>query len=235
MTGPLRRRLGHKTFKLVYLFYYRFLFGRRFPGAARLERRIREWERQTGRGDAPALREAWEWQYEHGNWEFMRALDELPRYSVIAGFLHRLRPGGSVLDVGGGAGILREHLLPLGFSRYLAVDLSEAAVRQGRERVARGEDDPRSSFVAADAEAFAPPGRFDAVVFNECVYYFEDPVGTVERYRGFVEPGGLLLVSMFRSRRSDVIHKKLGERLNRIEEIALVHRKGTWVVSLYQA
>jgi SAM-dependent methyltransferase len=235
MTGPLRRRLGHKTFKLVYLFYYRFLFGRRFPGAAGLDRRIREWERQTGRGDAPASRETWEAQYEHGGWEFMRALDELPRYSVIAGFLHRLRPGGSVLDVGGGEGILREHLLPFGFSRYLSVDLSEAAARRGAERVERVGDDPRSSFVAADAEAFVPPGRFDAIVFNECVYYFEDPVGTVERYRGFMEPGGLLLVSMFRSRRSDVIRRRLEERLSRIEEISLVHCKGTWVVSLYQA
>jgi SAM-dependent methyltransferase len=229
MTGAART-FARRAFKLIYLAYYRFLFGRRFPGAARLERRVREWERQTGRGDTPVPRETWEHQYEHGNWEFMRSLDELPRYSVIAGFLHRLRPGGSVLDVGGGEGILREHLLPYGFSRYLAVDLSEAAARRGAERV----DDPKSSFVTADAETFVPPGRFDAVVFNECVYYFEDPVGTVERYRAHVEPGGVLLVSMFRSRRSDVIRRRLGERLSRLEEIALVHRKGTWVVSLYE-
>ena len=64
--------------------------------------RVRAFEAATGRGDAPLSKEAWEEQYRKGGWDFMRRLDEVARYSVIAGFLHHLKPGGSVLDVGSG-------------------------------------------------------------------------------------------------------------------------------------
>jgi SAM-dependent methyltransferase len=218
-----------RAFKLVYLVYYRFLYGRWFPFADHLERRVRAWEHQTGRGDAPVARERWEEQYRGGRWELMRSLDELARYSVIAGYAHRLHPGGSVLDVGSGEGLLLDHLKPFGFSRYLGVDLSEEAVRQGAHR-----SDQTAALLAADAESYRPEGKWDAIVFNECVYYFEDPVGTVLRYRDSLAEGGTLIVSTFRSRRADVIAKRLIERLPLVEEVAVTNRKGTWVIRLFR-
>jgi 2-polyprenyl-3-methyl-5-hydroxy-6-metoxy-1,4-benzoquinol methylase len=225
MTGTLRRR----AFKPVYIAYYRFLFGRRFPLSERLAARIQAWEAATGRGDAPLSKEAWEEQYGRGGWEFMRRLDEVARYSVIAGFLHHLKAGGSVLDVGSGEGLLADHLRPLGYSRYLGVDLSEAAIQQ-----AAGRRDATTAFAAADAETYEPPGRWDAVVFNECVYYFNDPVGTVRRYEACLEPGGVFVVSTFRSRRADVILKRLLESCRLREETAITNRKGTWVVRVLE-
>jgi 2-polyprenyl-6-hydroxyphenyl methylase/3-demethylubiquinone-9 3-methyltransferase len=216
-----------RAFKPVYLVYYRFLYGRRFPFADRLERRVRSWEHRTGRGDAPVSKERWEEQYRGGHWELMRSLDELARYSVIAGYVHQLHPGGSVLDVGSGEGLLLDHLRPV--SRYLGVDLSEEAVKQGAHRL-----DGTAALIAADAEAYRPEGRWDAIVFNECVYYFEDPVGTVLRYRDALAEGGTLIVSTFRSRRADVIAKRLIERLPLAEEVAVTNRKGTWVIRLFR-
>lgn len=221
--------LGRRAFKLVYIAYYRFLYGRRLPFADRLERRVRAWEHQTGRGDAPVPREQWEEQYRTGKWALMRATDELARYSVIAGYLHHFHPGGSVLDVGSGEGLLLDHLRPFGFSRYLGLDVSEEAVRQGAHRT-----DDRASLLAADAEAYRPAERWDAIVFNECVYYFEDPVGTVLGYRGGLAEGGSLIVSTFRSRRADVIGKRLIEKLPLLEEVAVTNRKGTWVVRVFR-
>lgn len=216
-----------RAFKLVYIVYYRFLYGRRFPLADRLERKVRDWEHQTGRGDAPVSREQWEEQYRAGNWGFMRAADELARYSVIAGYLHHLHPGGSVLDVGSGEGILLDHLRFV--SRYLGIDLSEEAVKQGAHRT--GE---QATLLAADAEQYRPAERWDAIVFNECVYYFEDPIGTVLGYRDGLKEGGTLIVSTFRSRRADLIAKRLIERLSLVEEVAVTNRKGTWVVRLFR-
>src|SRR3954451_12507474 len=221
----LSHKAGRKAFKPVYLLYYRFLFGRRFPFADRLAARVRAFEAATGRGDAPLRKEAWEEQYRQGGWEFMRRLDEVARYSVIAGYLHHLKPGGSVLDVGSGEGLLADHLRPLGYSRFLGVDLSEAAIAQ-----AAGRRDATTDFAAADAESYTPPGRWDAIVFNECVYYFNDPVGSVRRYEAFLEEGGVFVVSTFRSRRSDVIVKRLLESCRLLEETAVSNRKGTWVV-----
>lgn len=223
--SDLSHKAGRKAFKPVYLIYYRFLFGRRFPFAGWLAARVRAFEAATGRGDAPLSKEAWEEQYRQGGWDFMRRLDEVARYSVIAGFLHHLKPGGSVLDVGSGEGLLADHLRPLGYSRFLGVDLSEAAIAQ-----AAGRQDAKTSFAAADAEAYTPPGRWDAIVFNECVYYFNDPVGSVRRYEAYLEEGGVFIVSTFRSRRADVIVKRLLESRRLLEETAVSNAKGTWVV-----
>jgi 2-polyprenyl-6-hydroxyphenyl methylase/3-demethylubiquinone-9 3-methyltransferase len=219
------RDLGRRAFKPVYILYYRLLFGRRFPFYVKLAARVHAWELATGRGDAPVAKEVWEAQYGRGGWEFMRGLDEVARYSVIAGFLHHLKPGGSVLDVGGGEGLLADHLRPFGYARYLGVDLSETAVRQ-----AAGRADERTSFIAADAESYTPPERWDAIVFNECVYYFNDPLGTVQRYESSLEDGGVFIVSAFRSRRADVIVRRLLTRYRLLEETAVSNRKGTWVV-----
>lgn len=216
-----------RAFKLVYIVYYRFLYGRRLPFADRLERKVRDWEHQTGRGDAPVSQQTWEEQYRSGKWELMRATDELARYSVIAGYLHHLHPGGSVLDVGSGEGILLDHLRSV--SRYLGIDLSEEAVKQGAHRV-----NDHASLQAADAEKYRPTERWDAIVFNECVYYFEDPIGTVLGYRDGLKEGGTLIVSTFRSRRADVIAKRLIEKLPLIEEVAVSNRKGTWVVRFFR-
>jgi len=225
---PLRR-LSRRAFKPVYILYYKLLFGRRFPGSERLAARVHAWELATGRGDAPVTKEVWEEQYRGGKWELMRGLDELARYSVIAGYLHHLKPGGSVLDVGSGEGLLRDHLAPFGITRYHGIDLSEVAIAQAAPRA--GE---HTTFAAADAETYVPPGRFDAVVFNECVYYFNDPVGSVRRYEPYLTDGGCFVVSTFRSRRADVIARRLGEVYSLLEETAITNRKGTWVVRIFR-
>lgn len=220
----------HLFWKLLYLLHYRFLFGRRYPGSERIARGLRVWEERTGRGDVPASREQWERQYRAGDWELLRGTDELARYSVLVGYLHHLHPGGSLLDVGCGEGLLRDRLAPLGYSRYLGIDLSAAAIE-----AAAGRADSRADFAAADAEHFVPPARFDAIVFNECLYYFEDPVATVRRFRAHLSAGGTLVVSMFRSRRSEAIQKALEAELPLLEKVVVTGRKGTWVVSLFPA
>src|SRR5262245_38166695 len=225
----LLHTLGRRAFKPVYILYYRFLFGRRFPFSAALAARVQAWEQATGRGDAPVSKEVWEEQYRRGGWEFMRGLDELARYSVVAGYLQGLKPGGSVLDVGSGEGLLWDHLHPLGCSRYLGIDLSEAAVAQAAGRVSE-----KAAFAAADAETYIPPGKWDAVVFNECVYYFKDPLESVRRYEPYLEGGGIFIVSTFRSRRTDVIAKRLEEIYPLLEETAVANRKGTWVVRVFR-
>lgn len=223
------RSLTRRAFKPVYILYYKLLFGRRFPFSEKLAERVHAWERETGRGDAPAAKEVWEEQYEKGHWELMRRFDEVARYSVIAGYVHHLKPDGSVLDVGSGEGLLADHLRPFGYSRYLGADLSEAAIRQ-----AAGRADGATTFTAADAETWEPPNaltdRWDAIVFNECVYYFKDPLATVRRYEQFLAEGGVFIVSTFRSRRADVIVRRLLEVYRAIEETAISNRKGTWVI-----
>jgi len=216
---------GRRAFKPVYLFYYRVLFGRRFPGAQALARRVAAWEGATARGDAPAAKEAWDAQYRAGGWEFMRDLDELARYALIAAFVNRLAPRGAVLDVGCGEGLLVDHLRPLGYRRYLGIDLSEAAVAQAASRA-----DAATAFLAADGEGAPPDGPWDVVVFNESIYYFREPLAAVARYGAVLAPAGWFVVSTFASRRADAVVRALLRRYRLVEETAVSNRKGTWTV-----
>ena len=221
--------LGRRLFKPLYLVHYALLFGRRFPFAAALERRVRRWELATGRGDAPLPQEAWDSQYAAGRWDVMRELDELPRYGALAAYLHRLHPAGAVLDVGCGEGILLDHLPAPAAAGYTGIDLSRTAIDRARER------HPGAELVVGDAERWEPARTYDAIVLNECVYYFERPLEGALRWRRWLADGGTLLVSAFRTRRSDVIRRRLAAVWPASDEVTIRGRKGTWVVTLHRA
>jgi 2-polyprenyl-3-methyl-5-hydroxy-6-metoxy-1,4-benzoquinol methylase len=135
-----------------------------------------------------------------------------------------------VLDIGCGEGLLRDRLRVHGYRRFVGVDLSEEAVR-----AARAGADARDEFVAAAAETFTPHERFDAVVFNECLYYLDDPVGVAGRYREFLAPGGALVVSMFRARRSSAIQRLLRAAFPVLEESEVGSGAVAWMVSAFHS
>jgi SAM-dependent methyltransferase len=218
----MMRRIARWTLRPVYLLYYRLLFRARFPGSDGLARAVSALESRAARGDTPEPKVLWEEKYRSGRWEFMRDLYEVPRYASVAALAHRLRPDGEILDIGCGEGLLQSHLAPLGYRRYVGLDLAEAAIEQ-----AAGRADERTRFVAADAEAFDPDGTFDVVIFNECVHYFRSPARSVARYQRSLGPDGIFIVSAFRTPRGDAIMRELVESYTVIEQTSIVNRKGT--------
>ncbi|MFN0178288.1 MAG: class I SAM-dependent methyltransferase [Gemmatimonadales bacterium] len=131
-------------------------------------------------------------EYRDGVWDYLRDLGELSRFSVIVGYCHHLKPQGEILEIGCGEGLLHSRLDQARFARYLGTDISAAAIHRATQRV-----DGKSGFVVADAVTFSPQGTFDVIVFNECLEYFSDPAGLVRRYRAFLKPDGVYIVSMF--------------------------------------
>jgi len=65
--------------------YYQLLFGLKIPLAPGLSQKLTALAMHQGRGDAPVPGEIWEAQYRSGDWSFLRELDQMTRYSVIAG------------------------------------------------------------------------------------------------------------------------------------------------------
>jgi 2-polyprenyl-3-methyl-5-hydroxy-6-metoxy-1,4-benzoquinol methylase len=141
-------------------------------------------------------RETWEQQYESGDWDYLSSLGELAHYSVIVGYCRYFNPRAAILDVGCGEGILQTLLSP-SYSRYLGVDLSTTAIERATAR-----RDANTMFVQGDAGAFDTHERFDIVVFNECLGYFEQPLEITRRYEGCLEPAGIFIVSNVISRRT---------------------------------
>ena len=93
-----------------------------------------------------------------------------------------LKPGGAVLDVGCGQGVLARRLANSSYSRYVGIDLSGSAIS-----VAQQQPPERSSFFAADCEDYSPTEQFDVIVFNEVLCCLHDPLRTVERYARSLE------------------------------------------------
>ena len=182
-------------------------------------------QRLTGRRTAQ-LR----WDERWGDPSFYSAypLDELAHYSVLAGYCSELKPGGSVLDVGCGDGILRTHLHADRFSRYVGIDFPEAIGRAAKRM------DDRTSFTAADMRAYETVDRFDVIVFNESLYYVENPIGELNRFSQFLAPDGVFLVSMHRKAKSEAIWVDIAKSFQMIDQVTIGNRMGTeWILGAF--
>jgi len=171
--------------------------------------------------------QTWEAQYASGRWDFLAELSELARFSVLAGYICHLKPGGKVLDTGCGQGVLLRRLPTSCYSKYVGIDLSTSAVTVAQEH---GND--RSTFLAADCEDYSPEENFDVMVFNEVLCCLQDPLRTVERYMQSLNPEGLLLVSLCTAARgSTAILSRLKRAYATVDEVCVTHsgRKVSWV------
>ncbi len=171
--------------------------------------------------------QTWEAQYAAGRWDFLAQLPELARFSILAGYICHLKPGAAVLDTGCGQGVLLQRLPSSCYSRYVGIDVSDSAIA-----VAQKQQNERSTFLAADCEAFSPAEHFDVIVFNEVLCCLRDPLRTVERYTRSLNSGGLLLVSLCTAARgSATILWRLKRAYATVDEVRVVHggRRVSWV------
>ena len=172
------------------------------------------------------LAETWEAQYAAGRWDFLAQLPELARFSILAGYIHHLKPGGAVLDTGCGQGTLLSRLPSTCYSRYVGIDVSGSAIA-----VAQQQQSERSSFFVADCEEYSPVGYFDVIFFNEVLCCLRDPLRTVDRYVRSLNPDGLLLVSLCTAARGSAsILGRLKRAYATVDEVEVVHagRKISW-------
>jgi SAM-dependent methyltransferase len=121
-------------------------------------------------------------------WKGLDSPQQVPRYLEIAHLIAQLCPQGSVLDVGCGEGLLRGFLDQE--TAYFGIEGSPAAAQSAR----RGED----AILQCTAEEFNGGGRkWNCVVFNEMLYYTRDPCGLVKKYAAYLEPGGVVIFSIY--------------------------------------
>lgn len=173
--------------------------------------------------------ERWDREYSDGAWEWLASPDESAHYHAIANYCRAAPPRRAcrVLDVGCGNGVLLEHLAPNDFVHYAGVDLSPVALDQARKR-----EIPLTSFEHGDVNEYVPVGVFDIVVFNECLYYLDDPVDVIDRY-ATASPAALLVISMYDNPRSDRVWDMIDNELDykTAESTVVTNDSGTgWTV-----
>lgn len=132
----------------------------------------------------------WDEQYIDGTWDYLCQPDEGARYSIICGFLRRYVPDGKILDLGCGAGGLWDYLTAQERKQYAGIDFSDEAVKLAFKKSSE-------AFSVADIRDYIPDKNYDAIIFNEVLYYLPQALNTVKRYSEYLTPGGIVVVSMF--------------------------------------
>ncbi len=160
-----------------------------------------------GRPIPPA---ALDYEYASGAWAHFFGPSEQARHDELVRLIHAAHPRPRLLDLGCGSGRLASLLNPASLTHYLGVDLSEEGLRQAATlQLAHGR------FERRDFEAWtSPPGAFDVITFNECLGYAPDPLRTARRFHATLAPGGVLLVSHFRSTNHAEFWRRLGREFD---------------------
>lgn len=226
--NALKRKFVRKLFLFLRSVFYQRVFGRQVPFARKLTEVVRSWEKLQGMCDIPASGEVWESQYSGDQWKYMRQLTELARYSVIVGYLHFFKKG-TILDVGCGEGILFRRYRPYGYSKYLGIDISQVAIDN-----LSNEQDEKTIFIRADVEKYTPIESFDVIVFNESIYYFNDPLEVVGRYIQTLKEDGILIISTYvKSERAISILNRIKATYFLSDEVQTTHESYSWICSVF--
>lgn len=225
----IKRKVDNQLFHLLRLNYYRFIYGQNYPFAKNIEKLIYGWEKKKVKPDIPVNREEWDAQYQTGKWSFLDKADELVRYKAIIDYIEYFKPGGVVLDVGCGDGILLKHYKPYRYAKYVGLDISKAALDKLMPKA-----DEKTKFIQVDAETYKPTELYDVIVFNETLYYFHDPLKVFQRYVESLNRSGLLIVSTYsKSVRAVAILRKLKTQYNLVAEKHVGHGKKIWICSVF--
>lgn len=106
-----------------------------------------------------------------------------------------------VVDVGGGAGVLVDHLVATGHRRITVLDTSEQALRIARHRVTQaGYPSDAVEWLVDDVRTWRAPRSY-RLWHDRAVFHFltdaADRARYTERAAGAVEPGGYVVIGTF--------------------------------------
>jgi 2-polyprenyl-3-methyl-5-hydroxy-6-metoxy-1,4-benzoquinol methylase len=107
-------------------------------------------------------------------------------------------PEAPIIDVGGGASTLVDHLLSDGYTDVSVLDIAASALEQARSRLAHQAD--RIRWIEADVLEFKPERRY-RVWHDRAVLHFLTDEPSQLRYlqtlRTAIEPGGHVVIATF--------------------------------------
>ena len=104
----------------------------------------------------------------------------------------------ALIDVGGGASLLVDHLLGRGYSDVTVLDISARALEQAHERL--GSRARAAEWLEADVTTYRPQRRFD-LWHDRAAFHFLTEAGDRERYVQVLDealkPGGWVVIAAF--------------------------------------
>jgi 2-polyprenyl-3-methyl-5-hydroxy-6-metoxy-1,4-benzoquinol methylase len=180
---------------------------------------IRDWHKSPGR---------WDYKYTHGEWDYWQTdFIELGRNAMIGTLLKKhfgdRAETPRILDVGCGYGMQLEHLPRKWEAHYTGIDFSPAAIERAKAKHRRFQ---HATFLNISVEAYTPPSptaRFDAIVFNEVLYYV-NLTDTLPRFASYLaSPHGLVVASTYAQGRTknDYLYPRMLQYYTLVDQVAM--------------
>ncbi len=142
--------------------------------------------------DSELRRSKWEQQFRQGVWDVLKSVAEVPRYGAICAYLQQLDRPISLLDVGCGEGLILKFCDRAWLNCYTGLDISQEALNKITALL------PGDNLICSSVEEFSTEQRFDVILFNEVLYYTTDPYSQLIKFKKYLNPGGLFLISTFK-------------------------------------
>jgi 2-polyprenyl-3-methyl-5-hydroxy-6-metoxy-1,4-benzoquinol methylase len=175
-----------------------------------------------------ARKRMWDSQYASGFGHQSNLPQEQEHHQTLVDFMVSAHKNKTILDVGCGEGVLLDYLDRCGYQKYVGIDFSDVALRNASKRA-----NSKVSFVSGLAETFVPEGQFDSIVFDESLYYFEDPLQVIRRYARYLTPDGVMLVSLFtKTGRIKLLAAEISKGFGVTRNASVTNGTGTWECSM---
>ena len=166
-------------------------------------------------------------KYRTGFWDNLKSVEELAHYSIIVGYFGFLKKGGSLLDIGCGEGLLQQRIGPENYSDYTGIDLAAEGVK-----TAKLKEDAKTAFLVADMKTFRSDKQFDAIIFNEVIYY-APVLKTLQQYATMLKPDGVFILSNFDSQNDKIPWNDISNYFPTYDETVVINKNGMrWVVKV---
>jgi SAM-dependent methyltransferase len=144
------------------------------------------------------LREHWDRAYETKGPQDVSWYQARPELSLSMIATSRLKKDAAIIDIGGGASTLVDHLLEEGYTNLTVLDVSPVALAHAQRRL--GERASRVRWIEADATGFAPPVRY-SLWHDRAAFHFltspTDRLAYVNSLKRALEPGGTVILATF--------------------------------------
>jgi SAM-dependent methyltransferase len=123
--------------------------------------------------------EAWDREYSAGAWDYLSGIENVAGLAGVMGYCQHLAPRTILLRL-------------LAYEHYLGLDISKAAIARANANLG----DDRTRFEVTDLHGFESGRLFDAIIFNQSLYYLSEPQAVLKCYAAMLSPGGHFIISM---------------------------------------
>ncbi len=163
-------------------------------------------------------------EYINGLWDALTGLEEVARFGILSSLIINYKSSPKILEIGSGEGTLGKNLNMSKISSFVGLDISEEAIRRANEQ-----KHLKEIYLEIDALNYDTQEKFDIIIFNECLEYFNNHDFLLKKYNKFLENDGIVIVSMFReswSFRSEWMWSFIHKIYSPIDKIEVKNNKG---------